>query len=193
MKKLVAVLLTFLLILTGCNSVKVTKVKDEINETDAIRFSNEYKKVDKDNNFKYATYNNIIEIFEKSSGIIYLSYPSCVYCNEAAPILNEVAKEKKVKEIFYYNFSEIRSSNTLEYKKLTELLKDYIGEDESGNKRITAPTTVFVQNGTIKGVIVGEFTDEEKETKELSEESKNKLKEEYKKLTDEVYNADCDC
>ena len=36
-----ALLLTFLLVLTGCQMVEVTKVEDDI-ETDAIRFSKEY-------------------------------------------------------------------------------------------------------------------------------------------------------
>ena len=49
MKKLVAILLTFLLVLVGCDSVEITKVDDDL-KTDAIRFSNEYEKVDKISN-----------------------------------------------------------------------------------------------------------------------------------------------
>ena len=53
MKKLVALVLTFLLILTGCSTVSVTKVKDDT-KTDAIRFSSEYSTVKKDNVYKAA-------------------------------------------------------------------------------------------------------------------------------------------
>ena len=52
MKKLVAILLTFLLVLVGCDSVEITKVDDDI-KTDAIRFSNEYEKVDKNNVYEF--------------------------------------------------------------------------------------------------------------------------------------------
>ena len=46
MKKLVALLLTFLILLTGCSTVEITKVEDDI-KTDSIRFYREYKKVGK--------------------------------------------------------------------------------------------------------------------------------------------------
>ena len=69
MKKLVALLLTFLLVITGCT---VTKVEDET-ETDAIKFNKEYPSVSKGNVYKYATYNNVVDTIENGSGIIYLS------------------------------------------------------------------------------------------------------------------------
>ena len=42
MKKLVALLLTFLLVLMGCKSIEITRVEDD-NNTDSIRFSKEYE------------------------------------------------------------------------------------------------------------------------------------------------------
>ncbi len=99
MKKLVALVLTFLLILTGCSTVSVTKVKDDT-KTDAIRFHLEYSKVKKDNVYKYSTYSNVINTLENKTGIIYLGFPSCALCKEITPILNDVAKEKKLKRSF---------------------------------------------------------------------------------------------
>ena len=64
MKKLVALLLTFLLVLTGCNTVEVTKVKDD-NDTDAIKFHDEYSNVEKDNIYEYSTYDNVIDTIKK--------------------------------------------------------------------------------------------------------------------------------
>lgn len=187
MKKLVAVLLTFLLILTGCNTVKVTKIKDE-EQQDAIKFSSEYKKVDKDNIYKYVTYDTVVDTVKNKTGIIYLGYPSCIYCKEITPILNDISKEKQLKTIYYYNFKDIRKENTKEYKELTNLLKDYIGEDEDGIKKISAPTILFVKKGEVKEVFTGSFTEIEKETDEISEENKIIIKENFKKYIDEIYN-----
>ena len=136
MKKLVALLLTFLLVLTGCQMVEVTKVEDDI-ETDAIRFSKEYDLDDNENVYKYATYDNVMDIIKNDTGIIYLGFPTCALCKEVIPVLNDVAKEKDVKEILYYNFKDIRDNNTTEYQELAELLSDYIKTDDEGYHSIS--------------------------------------------------------
>ena len=154
MKKLVALLLTFLIVLAGCKSPKITKVDDDI-KTDSIRFKNEYDMVSKDNLYEYATYLNVTDMLDKGTGIIYFGFPTCTLCKEVVPILDSSAKEKKVKTILYYNFKEIRENNTAEYQKLAGILSDYIKEDEEGNKKIEAPTVVFVNKGRIVGVYIG--------------------------------------
>ena len=165
MKKLVAVLLTFLIILTGCNTVKVTKVEDE-NNTDALKFNSEYKKVSKDNIYKYVIYDNLKETLTSGTGIIFLSYPRCSNCQLLAQSLNDIAKEKQVKEISYYNFKEIMDNNTEEYQELLDILKDNV-EDE-----IVAPTVIFVKDG----VIIHTYTSFNEEDEEA-----------IKKYIDEIY------
>lgn len=183
MKKLVAILLTFLLILTGCKSVEITKVEDDI-KTDSIRFKSEYKTVSKDNLYEYATYTNIIDVINKKSGIIYLGFPSCTLCKEIVPILNDSAKEKNIDSILYYNFKEIRDNNTYEYQKLTDILSDYIKLDEEGKKRITAPTILFVNKGRIVGVYIGTINSDSEEI--LTSEEKINLKNNFMSLIDKM-------
>ena len=60
MKKLVALLLTFLLVLMGCKSIEITRVEDD-NNTDSIRFSKEYEMNNTNNIYKYSSYANIID------------------------------------------------------------------------------------------------------------------------------------
>lgn len=189
MKKLVALLLTFLLVLTGC---KVTKIEEE-KTTDALKFNSEYPLVEENNIYKYATFDNIVDIIKGGSGIIYLGFPTCPWCKEATPVLNEVAKEKNVKEIFYFNHRDIRNNNTDEYQELVELLSNFLTEDEEGNKRIYAPTVIFVQNGNIKGINEGTVEGHDAHERTMTEEEKSKLKQIYSDLIDQVYNADCDC
>lgn len=183
MKKLVAVLLTFLLILTGCNTVEVTKVKDDI-KTDNIKFHSEYSSVPKNNIYEYATYVDVTDKLKKGTGIIYFGFPSCSLCKEITPLLNEVSKEKNAKKILYYNFKDIRDDKTDEYKKLTELLSDFIEVDDEGNKRLVAPTVVYVNKGNITDVYIGKITTDSEEI--LTEEDKNNLKSTFKSYIDKM-------
>lgn len=183
MKKLVALLLTFLLVLTGCNTVEITKVEDDI-KTDSIRFKDEYSEVQKDNIYEYATYSNVIDTIKAGTGIIYLGFPTCTLCKEIVPILDEAAKEKKVDRILYYNFKDIRDNNTSEYQDLANLLSDYISSDDEGNKRISAPTIIFVKDGNITSVYVGTINSDSEEI--LPEEEKVNLKNNLSSLIDKM-------
>lgn len=183
MKKLVALVLTFLLVLTGCNTIEVTKVEDDI-KTDSVRFHNDYKTISKDNVYEYATYTNVIDTLKEGTGIIYLGFPACSLCKEIVPVLNEVAKEKDVKSILYYNFRDIRDNNTDEYQALAKLLSDYIKEDDEGNKRISAPTIIFVNKGNIVGIYIGTIKSDSEEI--MTDEEKNNLKQNLSSLVDKM-------
>ena len=183
MKKLVALVLTFLLILTGCSTVSVTKVKDDT-KTDAIRFSSEYSTVKKDNVYKYSTYSNVMDTLKNKTGIIYLGFPSCALCKEITPILNEVAKEKDIKEVLYYNFKDMRDNNTTEYQELADKLSDYIKTDDEGNKRIQAPTVIFINKGNIVAVYIDTINFDSEEI--MTDEEKNTLKQNFESLVDKM-------
>lgn len=185
MKKLVALLLTFLLIVTGCNTVEVTKVEDD-NKTDAVRFHNDYNKVSKNNVYEYSTYDNVIDTIENGTGVIYLGFPSCVLCKEITPILNDAAKDKKLDKILYYNFKDIRDNNTDEYQKLEGILFDYIEAEDEEKKveKITAPTIIFVKEGNIKGIYIGVINGKSEEI--ITEEEKVSLKESFLSLIEKL-------
>lgn len=183
MKKLVALLLTFLLVLTGCNGIEVTKVEDDI-QTDAIRFSKEYNLEDNNNVYKYATYDSVIDIVKHGTGIIYLGFPNCDLCKEVIPVLNEVVKEKDIDEVLYYNFKDIRENNTNEYIELVDLIAEYIKTDDEGNKMLQAPTIIFVNKGTIVGVYIGMINSSSEEL--MSDDEKNNLKQNFSSLIDKM-------
>lgn len=180
MKKLVALLLTFLFILVGCSKPEVKKIENKEEKTDAIRFQNEYKKVSKNNIYEYETYDNIMEILDEKTGIIYLGFPSCDLCQEITPILNDAAKERKVDKISYYNFKSIRQNNTNEYIKLVDKLDLYLNNDEEGSKRLTAPFALFVRKGRIVGLYKGALNSNQEEI--ITEEQKINLQNEFLSL-----------
>lgn len=131
--------------------------KEEVKEpepvvlTDAEKFAEEYTKVSKDNVFVYRNIDEIIKIMEEGTGIVYLGFPECSWCQAYVPYLNEVAKEEGIEEIYYFNIMEDRKENTKEYKKIVELLKERLQKDNEGNERVYVPNVSFHVNGKLVG------------------------------------------
>ena len=128
--------------------------KDETDNneiTDALKFAEEYTLVPDDNVFVYSDVDEIIDILENGTGVVYLGFPECQWCDLYVVYLNEVAKENGILEIHYYNIREDRSNNTENYQKIVALLEDYLEDDEDGNPRIYVPAVIFMNNGEIVG------------------------------------------
>ena len=119
--------------------------------TDASKFKEEYSNVSEDNVFVYRTDKEIIEILKHGTGIVYLGFPECPWCQAYVSYLDEVAKETKIEKIYYLNILEIRKNNTREYQEIVSLLDNYLSYDEEGKKRIYVPAIVAVKEGEIIG------------------------------------------
>ena len=119
--------------------------------TDAERFAEEYTLVPDDNVFVYSSVDEIIDILENGTGVVYLGFPECQWCEAYVVYLNEVAKERGISEIHYYNIREDRSNNTENYQRIVALLEEYLENDEEGNPRVYVPAVIFMNNGEIVG------------------------------------------
>ena len=143
MKNKLIILIIIVCLLAGCT-------KKEI-ETDAIKFAKEYSTVTEDNYFVYRNNEEIIKILEHGTGVIYLGFPECPWCQAYVPMLNEVADIEGLEKIYYYNILEDRKNNTDTYKKIVDIIKDYLQYDDEGNKRIYVPAVIVVSEGEIIG------------------------------------------
>lgn len=133
--------------------------------TDADKFKNEYGTVDNNNVFVYRNIDEIINILEKGTGIVYLGFPECKWCKAYVAHLNEIAKENNVKKIYYFNILEDRQNKTEKYMKIVEILDEYLEYNEEGNKKVYVPAVIGVRSGEIVG-----FDDETSlDTKGLSD------------------------
>ena len=120
--------------------------------SDSEKFQKEYATSNVgDNVFVYRSIEEIIKIMENGTGIVYLGFPECPWCQAYVKYLNEVAKEEGVKEIYYFNILKDRQENTKEYQKIVKLLGDSIEFDEEGNHRVFVPNVSF----HIKGELIG--------------------------------------
>lgn len=182
---IIPIILTFILV--GCKE----------KELDSQKFAKEYTTVTEDNYFVYRNNEEIIKILEHGTGVIYLGFPECPWCQAYVPFLNEIADVEGLEKIYYYNILEDRKNNTETYKKIVDIIKDYLRYDEEGNKRIYVPAVIVVSDGKIVG-----FDDETSyDTKgfELPEdywtkEEKSELKKNLTKMISEIVNNQCtDC
>lgn len=119
--------------------------------SDAARFSQEYTLVDENNKFVYADIDEVIDILEDGTGIVYLGFPECKWCQQYVVYLNELAEDRNISQIMYYNIRQDRQDNTEDYQTIVNLLKDYLTDDEEGNPRIYVPAVIFMSNGEIIG------------------------------------------
>lgn len=143
MKKKIFLFITILAVfLTACTKTR---------EDDSEKFKKEYTKVSEYNVFKYKDIDEIIKILEHGTGVVYLGFPECPWCQAYVPVLNEVADMEGLETISYYNIFEDRKNNTEKYQKIVEILSEYLPFDDEGNKRVYVPAVIAVAEGKIIG------------------------------------------
>ncbi len=196
MKKIKKILIGSI-VLIGIISISILIYKKFENNntilTDAEKFKKEYSGVSDNNVFVYSNIESVIKILENGTGVIYLGFPECQWCQSYVKILNETAKENNIEKIYYVNILEDRKNNTKNYKKLIEILNDNLLYDDEGNHRIYVPDVTIVNKGNIIGhdnessVITDDtLTPETYWNNERISNLKNKLKESFNKLENNV-------
>ena len=141
--------------------------------------------------------------------MLYLGFPTCPWCRNIVSVLNEAGKDYGIAKINYYNIKEIRSNYSFDdtnklvktdgstlytylLEKLDSFLEDYTIQDndgkeiQTGEKRIYAPTVVFIKNGEIKQVIEGTVDSQKDPYTLLDDFQKEELKNKYLKAFNEL-------
>lgn len=117
--------------------------------TDGEKFAKEYTKLSSDNVFTYRSLKEINKMLEKGTGVVYLGFPECPWCQGYVGYIDEIAKKVGIDKVYYSNVLEDRSNNTEEYQTTIKLLKDYLPNDEEGNPRVYVPLVVVIKNGKV--------------------------------------------
>ncbi len=139
-----------------------------------------YVAVPTDNPVKYVSEKDAVEFLDKGTGAILFGFPNCPWCRNLIPVLLNVATDMKINQIKYLDIYNIRDTKTLGddlsitttkegtasyfqlLNKLDLHLNNYTLTDSDGNKhdtgekRLLAPTIVFVKSGNI--MLVNEAT-----------------------------------
>lgn len=161
--------------------------------------------IDSDNNVKYINDNDIIDKLTKGTNIIYFGWEDCNWCRSVVPTLIETLKENEIDTLYYYNFKDLRTSyenKTDENKsKIYEDILSIIGNDitsvfneesnRSGEKKILAPTVVFIKDGNYVGLHVKSVDSHLNSTDELTDKQIKELKNIYKNNISKLENNVC--
>lgn len=150
-KRIMILVSVIILFMIGVVSLVLFLKKDKKAVSDMEKFSAEYHEVAKNNVFVYRNIDEIINILEKGTGIVYLGFPECKWCQRYTKYLNEVAMDMGISKIYYYNIREDRKLNTENYHKIVSILENYLQNDEEGNKRIYVPSVIALKKGEIVG------------------------------------------
>ena len=189
MKKLLLILLVGLIIISGCG--KVVKVKKVEEITDNEKFAQEFD-ISKENNFKYLNYDELMDVLNNKSGIIFLGSGDCEWCKKSAKLLNESLKYKDIKEdIYYYNPKKIKANNNKKYQELLKILDPYLTEDEDKNKELLLPDIYFVKKGKIIDHNNDLATIKTNPEEYLTKERKKEIREKYEDLISKYNVKEC--
>lgn len=179
MKRIISLLIILLVALTGCNKKDPNKEK----------LLGQYALLENVNHvFREVNVDEAINFMENKSGTIIFSFPTCPYCQAVMPLLNEAAKEEKIKEILYLDIYTIRKDNTEDYQKLLALITAQVedlvfSDDTQTTRRIVVPDVYVVKDGKILKHHIATVKDQEgKWVKELTNTQASELKEIYRTM-----------
>ena len=196
MKKItIAIIAIIILGIVGFATYKLIKKEDPTpTQTDAQKFASEYTEIDEDNIFVYRKSEEIIKILENGSGVVYIGFKECKWCQQYITYLHDVATSVGLEKIFYLDILEERENNSENYQRIVEILKDYLEFDSEGNPRIYVPEIIVLE----KGEIIGHDNETAYDTKGYSdpkeywnEDRVTKLKTKLKTMMLEISDNSC--
>ena len=183
---------------------------------DEIKFNEEYESkngielaenyilktidIDSDNNVKYVNDDEIINLLTEGTNVIYFGWSDCNWCRSVLPTLVKVVKENNIDTLYYYDFKKLRTAyendNDTKKVEIYENILDIIGEDitsvfaeeslKSGEKKILAPTVVFIRDGKYIGLHFKSVDSQVNSTDELDEMQIKELRNKYQTLIDQL-------
>lgn len=204
MKKRTFIILALIIVVLGAIFYTLKPINrfipsnTEVKVTDAQKFKAEYAGVSEDNKFVYKSPEEIINILKTGTGLVYLGFPECPWCQKYTIYLDEVVKETGLEKVYYLNIRQIRASSTPEYMEMVSLIGEKLDKDADGNPRIFVPDVTAVKDGVILSHdnttslnTSADGTPDEWWTKERVEALKTKLREMIKPVNvcEETCNA----
>ena len=116
---------------------------------DNEEFAKEFSLVSEDNVFKYATSSDALMIAGGTKGIVLFGTSNNEWVNYYANIVNKVAKQVGIEEIYYYDFVKNRQDNNGTYEAIVEKLEDYVTYNDYGVAEIYAPSLLVISGDEV--------------------------------------------
>ena len=144
---------------------------------DNEKFSSMFSMVSTDNVFKIVNATEARMVSRGAKGIVLFGTEN-EWVDYYAYIVNKIAKEVGVEEIYYYDFTKNRKDNNGTYEDIVENLSNYVTYNDKGVAEIYAPSllvvskdevllfdsdTSFIKGKTTPSIYWNSFTQGEKE------------------------------
>ena len=180
------------------------KFKEEYESKNGIELAENYVlktiDIDSDNNVKYVNDDEIINLLTEGTNVIYFGWSDCNWCRSVLPTLVKVVKENNIDTLYYYDFKKLRTAyendNDTKKVEIYENILDIIGEDitsvfaeeslKNGEKKILAPTVVFIRDGNYIGLHFKSVDTQVNSTDELDEMQIKELRNKYQTLIEQL-------
>ena len=121
-----------------------------VNEvSDSEKFVSEHKEVVGDNIFTYINGSDAYTYIGGSDVLILFGIRNSDWVGYYANILNEVAKEIGIEQIYYYDITDDRKDANATYESIVYFLKDYITYLDDGKMNLYGPTLLIKKDGII--------------------------------------------
>ena len=130
--------------------------------SDAAKFKQHYSQVADDNRFVYVSPSEIKQIFEHGSGLVFLDFKECPWCQKLAPMIDEAAKAEGLDRVYYMDIRQARANNDATYQMLVDKLKGHFAKDGSGSPRLFVPDVTALHDGKIVGRFLPETSIDDK-------------------------------
>lgn len=118
--------------------------------SDQLAVREDFPGVPETNRYVKESAEQIIDRFSTGSGIIFLGFKECPWCQKMAPMINQAAEEGGA-NIYYLDIRQLSETDPDTYQELMSILVHHLPEDEDGQPRVSTPDISFVRNGEIVG------------------------------------------
>lgn len=144
--QMVIYIIIFCLLIYGFIYLGKKDFKKEV--SDNVRFASNFNLVSEDNVFKYVNATDARMVAKGAKGIVLFGTTN-EWVNYYASIVNNIAKEVGIKEIYYYDFTKNRKDNNGTYEDIVKTLSKYVTYNDKGVADIYAPTLLVVSNDKV--------------------------------------------
>lgn len=138
-----------------------------------------------DHLYDAASEDEIRALLGDGDGVIYFGFPSCPWCRNAVPPLDEAGKETGIERIHYVNPSDMRDQgprrNQQETSEYYEFLLDELGEfapehpQRPGERTILVPLVATVTDGEIVSAHLGSAPSQTDPSQPLTDSQREEL------------------
>lgn len=138
---------------------------------------------------KPRAFDEAIDFFQEGkTGILYFGFEDCPWCQQAVPILKEVASEYGQEVIYIQTRDADRNLLYTEEQKqeIIPYIEQYMSENDEGQLSLFVPCVVVVKDGKAIGGHVGTVDGHDAHEREMSEQEQAELKKTYEEMFEKL-------